>query len=62
MAVTVIFDNPEYATGKCIFDNEILTTGKTRPYRKGWADWSSVREDDEEIILLLVTIETEEFR
>lgn len=59
---TVIFDNPEYAVGKCIFDNEILTDGVNRPYRKGWADWSRVWEDDEEIILLLVAIEVEELR
>lgn len=57
---TVIFDNPEYAAGKCIFDNEILADAQNRPYRKGWGDWSRVQQDDEEILILLISIEREE--
>ena len=53
MADTCIFDNPEYAAGQCIFDNDLLDTAKTRPYRKGWS-WQELDRDDDDILTIIM--------
>ena len=58
---TVVFDSPEYVTGQCIFDNDILVSDKNLPFRKGWGDFRKVKRDDEDIIFIMVAIDGKEF-
>ena len=53
MTEVCIFDNPQHQNGGCIFDNNLLDTGKTRPYRKGWT-WEELHKDDEDILTVLI--------
>lgn len=47
-----IFDNPQHANGGCIFDNELISDSKTRPFRKGWT-WDELYKDDEDILVII---------
>lgn len=57
---TVVFDTPEYASGQCIFDNDIRTSNVNYPYRKGWPNWKKVHDDDEDIIFVMIAIDSME--
>lgn len=48
-----IFDNPAHANGGCIFDNDLLDTSKTRPFRKGWS-WKELDQDDDDILTVII--------
>lgn len=53
MEEVCIFDDPMHANGGCIFDNELLDTAKTRPFRKGWS-WEEVARDDDDILTIIM--------
>lgn len=48
-----IFDNPQHLNGGCIFDNDLLSTGRTRPFRKGWT-WQELERDDDDILTVII--------
>lgn len=50
-----IFDASSHPNGGCIFDNDLLLTTGTRPYRKGWGrkDERIIRDDEDILVILM---------